>query len=354
MQPPVAVSAIQPGPGERVAIDQVLLLIDTSSSVEYGASRVARSFIAGMPEGSYDAGAINFGGYARETLDLVSFDRAGIDAYSVELSELREGTPIHRALTEAGRALAGRKGRAAVVLISDGLPTDEIGRPVAVDLSVQAARDLAAKHAGTACIHTVQIGADPAGTNFLKSLSQAAGCGTHRAESALGSAGAYESFERAVFLAAAQAPPKPMAAAPGDADGDTVLDDVDQCPGTLIGASVDRRGCWVLPGMNFATNSAEIEPDSKARLQREVVPVLERNPGVRIRIDGHTDDRGAAAYNQSLSERRANSVRSYLIEQGIDAGRLEAKGFGEEQPVAPNDTRENLRKNRRIELSILR
>jgi OOP family OmpA-OmpF porin len=84
-----------------------------------------------------------------------------------------------------------------------------------------------------------------------------------------------------------------------------------------------------------------------------VVPVLERNAGVRIRIDGHTDDRGAAAYNQDLAERRAQSVRSHLVGQGIEAQPLEAKGFGEEQPIVPNDTRANLRKNRRIELSIV-
>jgi Mg-chelatase subunit ChlD len=94
-----------------------------------------------------------------------------MDRYSGALSELREGTPTHAALAEAGTPLAGQKGRAAVVLISDGLPTDEIGRPVAADLSLQAAKEVAAGHAGKLCFHTVQIGADPAATNPLKSLS---------------------------------------------------------------------------------------------------------------------------------------------------------------------------------------
>lgn len=350
--PPVTVDALKPGAGERIAVDQAVVLVDTSSSVEQGGSRLARSFLSGMPDGSYEAGAINFGGYGRESLDLVVFDRGGVDAYAGNLSELREGTPIHHALGEAGQALAGRKGRAAVVLISDGLPTDEIGRPVDPELSREAARALAESHGGSVCIHTVQIGVDPVGTRFLQSLSRAVGCGTHRGAASLGSAGAVHAFEREVFLAAGTAPPTPMAAAPGDVDGDTVLDDVDECPGTLAGAKTDSRGCWVLPGMNFASNSAEIDPDAKQRLERDVLPVLEQNPGARIRIDGHTDDRGAAAYNQDLSERRARAVRSYLVDQGVDAERLEAKGFGEERPIVPNDNRANLRTNRRIELSI--
>jgi OOP family OmpA-OmpF porin len=107
----------------------------------------------------------------------------------------------------------------------------------------------------------------------------------------------------------------------------------------------------VIHGLNFATNSADIEPASKSRLDVEVLPVLASNPDVRIRIDGHTDSRGADAYHQGLSERRAESVRSYFVSKGIDGSRLEAHGFGETQPIAPNDTAENLQKNRRTELT---
>lgn len=356
--PPVSVSAVRPNSGERIAIDQAMVLIDTSSSISdtsNGAARVARSFIAGMPDGNYEAGAVNFGGYARENLDLGRYSRSNFQGYAGAISDLNEGTPIHKALAEAGEALKGKTGRAAVVLVSDGVPTDEVGRDVPGSLSLEAASALKAAHGGSVCLHTVQVGADPAGTAFLQSLSGAVGCGTHRSAASLGTEGAYHAFEREVFLAAAQKPPTPtrqVAVKPGDADGDGVLDNVDSCPGTLAGAVVDSRGCWVLPGMNFATNSAEIPAEGRSRLDGEVVPVLQRNPGVRIRIEGHTDDRGAAAYNQNLSERRAESVRSYLVSRGISAGQLLATGYGEERPAAPNDTAANLRRNRRIELSI--
>ena len=63
--------------------------------------------------------------------------------------------------------------------------------------------------------------------------------------------------------------------------------------------------------------------------------------------------RGAEAYNQTLSEQRAQSVMDYLVSQGVDASRLESRGYGESKPIAPNDTPANLQKNRRIELTVL-
>jgi len=83
------------------------------------------------------------------------------------------------------------------------------------------------------------------------------------------------------------------------------------------------------------------------------VAILEANPDLRVRIDGHTDSRGSDAHNQALSERRAEAVRKFFIENGIDPSRLESRGFGESQPAAPNDTPENLRLNRRVEFTPL-
>jgi outer membrane protein OmpA-like peptidoglycan-associated protein len=87
-------------------------------------------------------------------------------------------------------------------------------------------------------------------------------------------------------------------------------------------------------------------------------PVLDRwveyfksNPLVTAHIFGHTDSTGPAAYNQTLSEKRAQSVVNYLVAKGISPDRLTAKGFGESQPVAPNTTKEGRQKNRRVELN---
>jgi OOP family OmpA-OmpF porin len=74
---------------------------------------------------------------------------------------------------------------------------------------------------------------------------------------------------------------------------------------------------------------------------------------LRIEIQAHTDSMGDTAYNQSLSEKRAESVRDYMVDKGIAADRMEAKGYGESQPIADNKTREGRAKNRRVELKII-
>ena len=84
-----------------------------------------------------------------------------------------------------------------------------------------------------------------------------------------------------------------------------------------------------------------------------VVRTLTDNPELRVEVAGHTDDRGTEEYNLDLSMRRAESVRDYLVDHGIDGGRLVAQGYGRSQPLADTDTAENRRLNRRVELSAL-
>ena len=249
---------------------------------------------------------------------------------------------------EVAGELAGKSGRAAVVIFSDGEPTDPVGRDVSEQLSLDAVSKLAEAYAGDVCIHTVQVGNSPGGAAFLKKLADSNACGSSRTVSSIQNVAALQNFERRVFFGSAET--RAVGAAPGDTDGDGVLDDTDQCPGTPVAAKVDERGCWTIPGLNFAHDSAEIESQYQAELN-ELVNVLNANPALEIRIDGHTDSTGPNAYNQGLSERRANSVRGYLVKTGVGANRLSSKGFGEEKPAYRNDTSENRRGNRRTELT---
>jgi outer membrane protein OmpA-like peptidoglycan-associated protein len=104
----------------------------------------------------------------------------------------------------------------------------------------------------------------------------------------------------------------------------------------------------VLEGINFATGSAEITPESSVILMK-ALKTLNNNPEIIVEISGHTDDVGSAASNKKLSQRRADAVRLWLINNGIEESRLKAVGYGEERPIAPNDSPENRLKNRRIE-----
>ncbi len=146
---------------------------------------------------------------------------------------------------------------------------------------------------------------------------------------------------------------------PKDSDGDGVMDPNDACPDTPAGTRVDARGCpelfeegrteLVLEGVNFEVNSAQLTPAAQAILDR-VAPSLVANPDVRVEVAGHTDNTGARSYNLTLSQRRAESVRNYLIQKGVPAAQVSARGYGPDNPIASNATREGRAQNRRVEL----
>lgn len=102
----------------------------------------------------------------------------------------------------------------------------------------------------------------------------------------------------------------------------------------------------------FEFNKADLKPESYNELDR-LYDILAKSSDLKIEIAGHTDDKGSDQYNLNLSNSRAKSVQQYLIQKGIEAGRLQARGYGESQPVVPNDTDENRAYNRRVEFRIL-
>jgi OOP family OmpA-OmpF porin len=108
----------------------------------------------------------------------------------------------------------------------------------------------------------------------------------------------------------------------------------------------------VLEGVNFQTDSAVLTASSRPILDG-VASGLRLHPRLKIEVQGHTDSTGSARHNQGLSERRAASVRDYLISQGVQPAQLTARGFGETQPVASNATVEGRAKNRRVVMHVL-
>ncbi|MFW6083631.1 MAG: OmpA family protein [Gemmatimonadota bacterium] len=111
-----------------------------------------------------------------------------------------------------------------------------------------------------------------------------------------------------------------------------------------------EEGRFTARGILFDVNSANIRSESTSTLE-EIGTMLQEHPDLRLSIEGHTDADGDDAHNLALSEQRAEAVRDYLIDTfDLDASRLEAKGFGETVPVAPNDTPEGKQQNRRVEL----
>jgi OOP family OmpA-OmpF porin len=185
-----------------------------------------------------------------------------------------------------------------------------------------------------------------------------------------------------------------------DHDGDGVCDGLDQCPDTPKGMEVDEHGCSAgqratahvkappaeppreiakqavkppapskpvseserqlvehgrirLENVYFETASAKLLPESEASL-REAGEALEKFPDLRIEVEGHTDTRGARAYNQRLSQDRAETVRGWLIEHyRLRAENFVAKGYGEDRPETKERNDEELLRNRRVVLTVL-
>jgi OOP family OmpA-OmpF porin len=151
-----------------------------------------------------------------------------------------------------------------------------------------------------------------------------------------------------------------------DADNDGIPDVKDACPKEPGQPDPDpkKNGCpkfiklegssvRVLQQVHFQTASATILPDSFPMLG-EIAALLKATPSIkRMRIEGHTDNRGNADMNLDLSKRRAASVRQWLVDHGIDGGRLESQGYGLTQPIDTNDTDAGRQANRRVEFKIL-
>jgi OOP family OmpA-OmpF porin len=148
---------------------------------------------------------------------------------------------------------------------------------------------------------------------------------------------------------------------PYDSDGDGFLDGLDRCPDTPEGAEVDEFGCseiqrgiieglLVLSNVYFDFDQSTLRPESGPILDHVGQALLQR-PGVRFEIQGHTDGVGTDEYNQGLSERRANTVLSWLLENvpDLDASLFTTVGMGESLPIATNETPEGRQENRRVE-----
>ena len=146
-----------------------------------------------------------------------------------------------------------------------------------------------------------------------------------------------------------------------DSDGDGVCDTADLCPGTAGGAAVDAKGCpkeaadgakKKFEDVHFAFDKSDIAPTEAVKLDNAATTIdglSKKYPSLKVDVSGHTDWVGTDGYNQGLSERRANSVKSYLERKGVSASRINTYAFGESKPIATNETAEGRALNRRAD-----
>ena len=154
---------------------------------------------------------------------------------------------------------------------------------------------------------------------------------------------------------------------PLDSDKDGVPDYLDKCPGTPAGAAVDKDGCPIKEevvakpviiekgrqkiNVKFNFDNSTIKKGYYKDINN-LVKVMKNYPDLNVVIEGHTDNVGDTAYNKKLSQKRAYTVKNYMVAKGIDASRIKARGFGEYKPIASNKTSKGRMKNRRVESAV--
>ena len=375
-------AAVNAGAAERTPkVDNFILLYDGSGSMtdDYEAvgaekARLAKADMQTMaeniPDLGYMAGLCTVAPGFSVNAPMSGFPDAAytnaIAGLSVPHTKFGLQTPLASGISSVESVLNGLSGETAAILFSDG-GANRGGNPA------RAAARLSQQY--NVCFHVVSYAQNAGDQQTLEAIVQNQDC-----DAALISAAAFQdqakrsTFIEKIFYTTSRV---------GDSDGDGVIDSKDQCPDTPAGVEVDATGCALdsdgdgVPNykdecpntranlvvddkgcpvgearmdlnVEFKTNKAEIMPRHTDELDR-AGEFLQKYPNARMRIEGHTDNVGAADYNQQLSERRAASVKAYLVEEfNIDPDRLQAKGFGESRPIATNETAAGRQKNRRV------
>lgn len=249
-------------------------------------------------------------------------------------------SPLHLTLKAVGKDWFEKKGKIAVIIISDG---KDMGKK-----DIFAAEDLKARYGENICIYTILIGSSPSGRRVMTKIALNGKCGIATNGDLLLDREKMDAFVRKVFLAEG----KGSDDCRGDEDCDGVPDYRDDCPGGLIpGFQVNDKGCWNLvltADVLFDFDKDMLKPEGITALE-QVRDLLFRYRFLDLHISGHTDNFGSMEYNIDLSKRRAMAGYDYLKKQGIDEKRLSISWHSYKIPVASNDTAAGRALNRRLE-----
>ncbi len=366
-------------------VDRFLVILDASSSMgEYCngyekfavAKGIATRMNQTLPEMDMEAGLRTFGHNSKVCkkptklmLPMEAYSTGGF-AKALDKVSVPGGTsPLSLAICSASGDLDGKMNKTALIIVSDAKDIPSKG-------AQDKAQELKDKLGSSLCIYTVMVGKDAKGEAMMKKIADIGGCGFFTPASDLMTSSGMANFVEKVFLEKRvvarpstpmdsdgdgvpddrdKCPGTPQGVAvdkdgcPFDTDGDGVYDYLDKCPGTPVGAKVNAQGCWILTGLLFDFDKAVIKPAGYGELAN-VINILEKNPGMGVVLQGHTDSIGNNAYNKKLSMRRSKAVKAYFVEKGISATRLSCEGFGEAKPVASNKTKQGRALNRRVEL----
>ena len=329
-------------------VDNFVIILDSSSSMNerhQGNEKFlyAKDIVSRMnqtiPPLDYQAGLVVFGSggcmdwkYSKLVYGMTPYTQSGL-ASSLDSLECASGiTPLSEGVDRADAALDGSSGEIAVIIVSDFEQADPPRVLDAVD-------NLKSNYGDRVCVYSIHIDRDRGARKLADQIDHVSGCGFATNADEIVTPEAMADYVTRVLLI-----PGPL-----DSDGDGVPDDIDQCPDTPPGVRVNAVGCWVLADDNvlFEVDRTEIRDTT---MLDEAIEILIANPEITGEIQGHTDNTGPAEYNMGLSLRRAEAVFDYMVQGGVAAERMRVEGYGEERPIASNDTAEGRAQNRRVEL----
>lgn len=334
-------------------VDNFIIMVDRSGSMDekYVGTKekkivLAKALLERMnkmiPELGYMSGLTN-AAPAKEILALETYSAASYGAGIAKVPTLigSNPTPLGEGLKALEPVLKSAVGRNAVIILSDGQENTGEG-------SLKVAAAMAEKYG--VCFHTISF-ADTVNGNqkLLDDITALKPCGVSASAAQLADDAALQKFVKAVFYDDATAA-DPCAL---DDDKDGVNNCIDKCPDTIKGLAVDAAGCPIADivtlKVNFDFDKSDIKPEYHATLAEFASYMRQQQSFTVVEIAGHTDSKGSDAYNQKLSERRAKSVRDYLVNKlGMDGKLFSAVGYGESKPIASNDTDSGRAENRRI------
>lgn len=391
--PPTAEFQAQPIPAGNwnQKVDTLYFILDASFSMEeagklVSARNVIDHFNQTMPPLNLTVALRTFGhsgAVSSKNSDLMAgprpYDRRLLSDGLAKASKAGGFSHLEQALKDAAADLGNIDNRIAVIIVSDG---KDMG-----DAPLTEAMALGKAHAGRLCIYTVLAGADPDGRKLLDQIAQVTGCGKSVTADSLATGAAMNAFVKDVLISGKadsdgdgvaddkdRCPGTPrgvavdMLGCPLDSDKDGVPDYKDRCPNTPRGTRVDAKGCplheptlgkvttagtYVFKDIQFESNKANLKASSFPTLNK-IAEALKAQPDLKVEIQGHTDNRGKRDYNVGLSQRRAETVKAYLVSRGVDSERLVPRGYGPNRPVAPNSTAQGRANNRRVEFKPIR
>lgn len=338
-------------------VESFVIILDASASMEeeytgtinkgHSKFTVAKDILTRMnntlPEIEINSALVTFGHGFFKHLDktfivyeLTKHSRGLLENALNGITTPQGCSPAGNAIKDANNLLLTSGGQNAVILVSDG--EQLIGSPLT---KVQNLKEM---YGDRVCLYTIFVGNTAEGKYELRELAREVTCGFSVTADEIASSENMADFVKKVFLTAV-----PKQVRDIDSDGDGVYDKDDECPDTPQGAMVDSRGCWVVKGITFEYKKWDIKEEYNLNLDN-IIDVLQKNPDMHIRIEGHTDNIGSMEYNIDLSQKRAQAIKNYLVRGGIHESRISTIGFGYKKPIAPNDTEKGRSLNRRAEI----